>query len=72
MILKWLMEKLSQLLSLFSAQLLLETLSEYRALLETLLDCIFWFKSSKVLTEIDDVNYADIIPSKETPTDNKC
>ncbi len=72
MILKWLMEKLSQLLSLFSAQLLLETLSEYRALLETLLECIFWFKSSKVLTEIDDVNYADIIPSKETPTDNKC
>lgn len=71
-IFKWLVEKLKVLLQLFASQILLETLSEYRALLEIMLDCIFWFKTNKVLTAIDDVNYADIIPTKESPDDKKC
>lgn len=71
-ILKWLIEKLKPLLQLFASQILLETLTEYRALLEIMLDCIFWFKRNKVLTAIDDVNYADIVPSKGSPNDNKC
>jgi hypothetical protein len=71
-IFKWLVEKLKALLQLFASQILLETLSEYRALLEIMLDYIFWFKTNKVLTAIDDVNYADIIPTKESPDDKKC
>lgn len=71
-ILKWLISKLKILLELFASQLFLEVMSEYRALLETMMDCIFWFKTNKVLTAIDDVNYADITPLKESPNDIKC
>lgn len=69
---KWVIEKIKPLLQLFTTKVMLETLSEYRALLEIMLDCIFWFKRNPVLTAIDDVNYADIIPSKNSPDDNKC
>lgn len=68
----FLISKLKPLLTLFTSKLFLEMISEYRALLEVMLDCITIFKTNKVLTTIDDVNYADIIPVETTPEDKKC
>lgn len=72
MFLDFLISTIKPLLALFASKLFIEMLDDYRALLQTILDCIFWVKTNKLLTTIDDVNYADIETPKETPDDTKC
>ena len=71
-ILEWLIEKLKPLLDIFASKVLLETLNEYRAILEILLGCISFakFGSNQQFNTIDDVNYADITPIVNSPDNN--
>ena len=73
--LSWLMEKIKPLIELFAAKLLMETLQMYKDLLMQLLDaCVFgWGKNNQLVGVIDNVNYADIIPSTQTePNQSTC
>jgi hypothetical protein len=70
-LLNWVLKKLKPLLEMFAGKLFIEMLSEYRALLQIMLDCLIGFKINKVQATIDDVNYADIVP-EATPTENNC
>ena len=72
MFLDFLISTIKPLLALFASKLFIEMLDDYRALLQSILDCAFWFKTNKLLTTIDDVNYADIETPKENPDDTKC
>jgi hypothetical protein len=72
MFLEFVIETLKPILELFASKLFLEMLEEYRTLLKIMLDCLFWFKTNKILTAIDDVNYADIDVPKVAPDDTKC
>lgn len=72
----FLYQQLKPLITLFSSKVLLESLKDYRTMLQNIItECksiSFNFgKNSNADTIIDNVNYADIIPSKTTPN-KKC
>lgn len=66
---EYMMSQLEPLLELFVSKILKETITDYRRLLEQILDCIpsFNFNTSKAATYIDNVSYADIVPTQEQP-----
>jgi hypothetical protein len=75
----FLVEQLRNLIELFTIQITLEAMREYKELLMNLL--LMWpfalgvwglFKKQTVIGQIDNVNYADIIPTKTTPQDITC
>ena len=67
------MDKLRPLLELFASRLLLETLRVYKDLLMQLLDaCVFGWKNNQLVSVIDNVNYADIIPTQTEPNQSIC
>lgn len=75
MMMNYVLEKLKPLLSLFASRLLLESLKAYKDLLEDILNnCkIPTFKfGNKLIGTIDDVNYADIIPTQVEPKQSIC
>lgn len=73
MLLDYIMEKLRPLLELFAARLLMESLQTYKDLLTQLLDaCVFGWKNNKLVGVIDNVNYADIIPTQTEPNQSTC
>lgn len=75
-LLAWVIEKLTPLLSLFVSKLLLETINDYVTLLRQLVNMcgLGWFSGSgsKNVLAIDNVNYADIVPTKIEPKNNDC
>lgn len=73
MFLSWIMEKVKPLIELFAAKLLMETLQMYKDLLVQLLDaCAFGWNNNKLVGVIDNVNYADIIPTQTEPNQSTC
>ena len=73
MLLQFIMDKLRPLLELFASRLLMETLSIYRDLLMQILEkCLFSWKNNKLVGVIDNVNYADIIPTQTEPNQSIC
>ena len=72
---KWFLSKISPILLKWSVELSLEAVNDWIRLLMEALACIptFDFSREKVLTEIDNVNYADIIPQQNVPeSSNNC
>lgn len=73
MLLSWIMEKVKPLIELFAAKLLMETLQMYKDLLIQLLDaCVFGWNNNKLVGVIDNVHYADIIPTQTEPNQSTC
>lgn len=75
MMLSYILEKLTPLLTIFASRLLLETLKAYKDLLESILEnCkIPMFNiGNKLIGNIDDVNYADIIPTQTENNQSIC
>lgn len=77
MLVEWfmglIMDKLRPLLELFAARLLLETLRNYKDLLMQILDaCAFGWDKNNLVGVIDNVNYADIIPTQTEPNQSNC
>lgn len=71
-LLEMIINYLKPLIELFASKLLLETLKMYKDLLQQLLDaCAFGWGDGRV-NEIDNVNYADIIPVQTQPEQAKC
>ena len=72
----FLIEKLTPLLSLFVSKLLLETINDYVVLLKQLVNMcgLGWFTGSgnKNVLAIDNVNYADIVPTQVAPKNDDC
>lgn len=62
-------EKILPILMQYQAILLLERITFWLAILKDAISCIprFKFKINKVIGAIDSVDYADIIPSQDTP-----
>lgn len=70
---KLFLTKIQPLLIEWGALILNEKLAAWIELLEEAISCVPLFKSTKVLTEIDDVNYADITQTQDIPeTEKKC
>jgi hypothetical protein len=74
MFLNWILKKLAPLLALFTARILLEALTMYKDLLFEIFNACkltLWnpFNGSGLNGEMDDVNYADIIPSEIIQTE---
>lgn len=69
-------EKLTPMLSLFVSKLLLETINDYVVLLKQLVNMcgLGWFSGSgtKNVLAIDNVNYADIVPTQVAPKNDDC
>lgn len=77
MFMSYVLKKLEPLLSLFASRLLMETLQMYKDLLLQIHEsCMltFWtpFQNGTIAGEMDDVNYADIIPTQTQPNQNIC
>lgn len=72
LLLNLIMDKLKPLLELFAARLLMETLKTYRDLLQQLLDACLFGWGNGLTGVIDDVNYADIIPTQTEPGQTNC
>lgn len=77
MFLQYALKKLAPLLALFASRLLLETLIAYKDLLMLCLKaCVIpiprFGSGGSVIGSIDDVNYADIIPTQEIPDQSIC
>lgn len=71
----FLIEELKPLIELFAARMVLESVKAYKDLLLSLLEtCAFGWNGNNntVIGQIDNVNYADIIPTKTTPIDIIC
>lgn len=70
------LEKLAPLLSLFVSKLLLETINDYVVLLKQLVNMcgldLFSDSGSKNVLAIDNVNYADIVPTQVAPKNDDC
>lgn len=70
------LEKLTPLLSLFVSKLLLETINDYVVLLKQLVNMcgLGWLTGSgnKNVLAIDNVNYADIVPTQVAPKNDDC
>lgn len=62
------------LIEKYTAKLLLEYIEDYMAILIEASECVKLFGSGlgNTLTQIDDVNYADITPEKITPLESIC
>ena len=62
-------EKILKTLMQYQAILLLESITFWMAILKDAISCIprFKFKRNKIIGAIEDVNYADIIPSQDSP-----
>lgn len=62
-------EKILPILMQYQAILLLERITFWLAILKDAISCVplFSFKRNKVIGAIDSVDYADIIPSQDTP-----
>lgn len=62
-------EKILPILMRYQAILLLERITFWLAILKDAISCVplFSFKRNKVIGAIDSVDYADIIPSQDTP-----
>ena len=73
-LLEFFYEKVLPLVALYMSKLLLENLDYYLRILTSALDCllIVTFNRRGVPTQIDDVNYADIIPTQITPPNSIC
>ena len=75
-LLTWVMEKLTPLLAIFASKLLLETINDYIALLKNLTSLCGLRGGSGIgtnnITDIDNVNYADIVPTQIAPNNDKC
>ena len=74
---KFLMDKLGPLIKLFVLQMLLETIRDYKDLILQLITAcgmipINFARLPDGTLNIDDVQYADIVPMKTTPGNNKC
>jgi hypothetical protein len=68
---KWLMSQIQPLLQLFVSKILLETINDYRTLLKQLVSsCVLPILNggSSADTYIDNVNYADIVPTQTKPS----
>ena len=73
MLMELIMEKIKPLLELFASRLLMETLKMYKDLLEQLLEaCLIGWQNNKLVGVIDNVNYADIIPTQTEPNQSSC
>lgn len=71
MFLNFILEELSSLLALFASKLFLETLNTYRSLLNEIFEkCSIPFLPT--VGNIDNVNYADITPTKTEPEQTIC
>ena len=73
MLMKYVLEKLRPLIELMASRLLLETLQMYKDLLVNLIDaCAFGWNNNPLIGNIDNVNYADIIPTQTEPNQSIC
>ena len=80
MLLSYVLKKLSPLLELFASKLLMETLKMYKELLSQILNgcssnSFGWLSNlanNNLVGNIDDVNYADIIPTQTEPEQSIC
>lgn len=73
LLINFLMEKIRPLLELFAAKLLMETMKIYKDLLMQLMEnCLIGWKRNPLTSTIDDVNYADIIPTQIQPNQQNC
>lgn len=74
MMLSYILKKLAPLIALCASRLLMETLQVYKDLLNQILDnCVFgWGDSNPLIGNIDNVNYADIIPTQTEPNQSNC
>lgn len=73
-LLEFFYEKVLPLIALYISKKLLENMEYYLMVLKDALDCLLLFKFSRrgVPTQIDDVNYADIVPLQITPPNSIC
>lgn len=62
-------EKILPTIMKYQAILLLESITFWMAILKDAISCVprFKFKRNKIIGAIEDVNYADIIPSQDSP-----
>ena len=69
LLLKLFKTTIGPLIEKYTLKLLMEYIEDYMAILYEALECVklFDFGLNTVLTQIDNVNYADIIPEKITP-----
>ena len=69
LLLKLFKKTIGPLIEKYTLKLLMEYIEDYMAILYEALECVklFDFGLNTVLTQIDNVNYADIIPEKITP-----
>lgn len=78
MLLSWVLKKLTPLLALFAARMLLEALQMYKDLLFEIFNACklsIWNPfgmNNGIKSEIDDVNYADIKVESQTPEEIRC
>lgn len=72
MMINYVLEKLSPLIALFTSRLLLESLKAYKDLLEEILKNCKIPTFNKLVGVIDDVNYADIIPTQVESNQSTC
>ena len=74
---QFLKDKLMPIIKIFTMQLLLETIRDYKDLITQLIT-VCGMLGIKIATyadgtlNIDDVNYADIVPSKISPINSNC
>ena len=73
MLLSYILKKLTPLISLCASRLLMETLQVYKDLLNQILEnCAFGWNNNPLIGNIDNVNYADIIPTQVEPNQSIC
>lgn len=71
-VLKFVLKRLIVLLELIMSTLLLEQIEAFRRLIKQLLDACKFGRSRDLITEIDNVDYADIDETIAQPTTTKC
>ena len=73
-VMKFLREKIMPLIMRWKALRIMEKIQYYMNLLKEALECLklFSFNTPTVITQIDNVNYADIVPEKITPEQSIC
>ena len=72
MMINYILDKLAPLIALFTSRLLLESLKAYKDLLENILKNCKIPTFNKLAGVIDDVNYADIIPTQVETKQSTC
>lgn len=72
-VLNFLIQKITPLIAKWKSMRIMEQIEDYLVVLHQALECITIFQfGTNVLTVIDDVNYADIVPEKITPETSIC